>query len=228
MKHLVILTGAGMSEESGIETFRDSGGLWEGHDIKEVASINGFHKNPKLVLDFYNQRRQKLREVEPNLGHIGLAELQQHFRMSIITQNVDDLHERAGSRRVLHLHGQLTKKRSVVTDKHLYDWGDEDLKPGDKAPDGRQVRPHIVWFGESVPMIYTANELAAQADIFVVIGTSLQVYPAAGLLNFAGKADTKFLLDKKVPDISLSDFKIIKKSAVNGIEELKLELLKLK
>lgn len=228
MKNLVILTGAGMSADSGIQTFRDVDGLWEGHPVEKVATIQAFHKNPKMVLDFYNHRRQRLREVEPNAGHFGLASLQEHFRVSIVTQNVDDLHERAGSKRVLHLHGLLTKKRSVKTDKNLYDWNDEDIKVGDKAPDNGQFRPHIVWFGEDVPLMYTAHDIAADADIFVVIGTSLVVYPAAGLIKFARNATQKFVLDKKIPEDLPREFKTIEKSAVDGIEELKEELLKLK
>ncbi|MEO6304656.1 MAG: NAD-dependent deacylase [Bacteroidia bacterium] len=227
MKKLVILTGAGISAESGIQTFRDLDGLWEGHKVEEVASIQGWYKNRKLVLDFYNKRRQQLHTVLPNAGHFGLVDLEKHFDVTIITQNVDDLHERAGSKKVLHLHGELVKKRSVKTSKHLFDWGEEDINVGDKAPDGGQFRPHIVWFGEDVPMIYTANDIAADADIFVVIGTSLQVYPAAGLLMFAQNSLHKFLLDKKAPETKLEDFIVILKSAVEGIEELKTELIKL-
>jgi NAD-dependent deacetylase len=184
MKKLVVLTGAGISAESGISTFRDAGGLWEQHRIEDVATPEAWARNPELVLRFYNQRRSKLREVEPNAGHRALVDLEKNFDVRIITQNVDDLHERAGSSRVLHLHGELRKVRSERYDDLIYDW-EGDLLPGDLCENGAQLRPHIVWFGESVPMLQSAAQLASEADIFLIVGTSLQVYPAAGLMAYA-------------------------------------------
>jgi NAD-dependent deacetylase len=183
-KNIVVFTGAGMSAESGISTFRDKNGLWENHDVMEVASPEGWRKNPKLVLEFYNQRRRQLREVSPNKGHELLAELEAQFQLQIITQNVDNLHERAGSSRVLHLHGELTKVRSVANEHTIYEHHD-DLQLGDADVHGNQLRPHIVWFGEEVPALEEAIVLTQQADLFLVIGTSLQVYPAASLLHYA-------------------------------------------
>jgi NAD-dependent deacetylase len=189
MKKLVILTGAGMSEESGIKTFRDSGGLWEEYDVMEVASIMAWGKNRDLVLRFYNERRRQLADCKPNAGHKGLAELEKHFDVQIVTQNIDDLHERAGSTKILHLHGELTKARSTSDPSLIYDIGYKDINPGDNCEKGSQLRPHIVWFGEDVPMMEEAARLTSEADIFVVIGSSLNVYPAAGLVGFApGKA----------------------------------------
>jgi NAD-dependent deacetylase len=182
-KKLVVLTGAGISAESGIKTFRDSDGLWEGHNVMDVATTEGWYKNQELVLDFYNQRRKQLQEVLPNLGHKILAELEQDFEVHIITQNVDNLHEKAGSTKVLHLHGELLKVRSVNDKNYILDWN-SDLNIGDIDPNGYQLRPHIVWFGEDVPALEEALFLTQQADFFVVIGTSLQVYPAAGLVEF--------------------------------------------
>jgi NAD-dependent deacetylase len=227
MKKIVVLTGAGISAESGIQTFRDIDGLWEGHKVEDVASPEGWKKNKQLVLDFYNKRREQLKTVLPNAGHIGLAELEKDFDVTIITQNVDDLHERAGSTTVIHLHGELMKMCSS-RDKSLTMPYTEDIKVGDKHEDGSQLRPFIVWFGESVPMMWTAQDITCDADIFVVIGTSLQVYPAAGLVHFAQKASNKFILDKKVPDADLKGFTVIEKSAVDGIEELKSAIYKLK
>ncbi|MDR1011216.1 MAG: NAD-dependent deacylase [Opitutaceae bacterium] len=199
-KTLVVLTGAGMSAESGIPTFRDAGGLWEGHRVEDVATPGAWLRNPALVLDFYNQRRRKLAQVQPNDGHIGLARLQEHFDVRIITQNVDDLHERAGSKNVLHLHGLLTRARSTHAGigEHgnaVVDIGYRDIAPGDTCPLGSQLRPHIVWFGEDVPMIGPAIELAERADIFVIIGTSLAVYPAAGLIDYAPPDAPIYLID---------------------------------
>jgi NAD-dependent deacetylase len=182
-KKLIVLTGAGISAESGIKTFRDSDGLWEGHNVMDVASAEGWYKNQALVLDFYNQRRRQLKEVAPNAGHLGLAELEEYFEVHIITQNVDNLHERAGSTNVLHLHGELLKVRSTKKPGYILDWTD-DLNKGDVDPNGNQLRPHIVWFGEEVPALEEAIFLTQQANCFVVIGTSLQVYPAAGLVEF--------------------------------------------
>ena len=174
----MILTGAGMSAESGLKTFRDANGLWEGHDIMDVATLEAFKRNPNLVLDFYNQRRRQLLEVEPNKGHKNLKELEKHFEIQIITQNVDDLHERAGSSEVLHLHGELRKVRSTIDKNYILDWS-KDLNLGDVDKNGNQLRPHIVWFGEQVPELENAIAITKQADVFVIIGTSLQVYPAA-------------------------------------------------
>ena len=183
-KNIVVLSGAGMSAESGISTFRDKNGLWENHDIMEVASPEGWRKNPQLVLEFYNQRRRQLRQVDPNEGHLLLAKLESQYHIDIVTQNVDNLHERAGSTRVLHLHGELTKVRSVADEHTLYEQFD-DLQWGDTDAHGTQLRPHIVWFGEEVPAIEEAIPLLAKADLVLVIGTSMQVYPAAGLLDYA-------------------------------------------
>lgn len=183
MKKIVVLTGAGISAESGIQTFRDADGLWHNHKVEDVASPEGWRKNKELVLEFYNQRRQKLKEVVPNSAHFALKELEKYFQVQIITQNIDDLHERAGSANILHIHGQLNKMCSSLNRSLVYDCF-EDIKPGDKADDGSQLRPDIVWFGEDVPLYPKAIELVEDADVFIVIGTSLQVYPAANLLNF--------------------------------------------
>jgi len=197
-KKIVVLTGAGISAESGISTFRDAGGLWEGHDIMEVASPQGWKKNPQVVLEFYNLRRRQLHEVKPNAGHLALAELEKDFDVSIVTQNVDNLHEAAGSSHVLHLHGELFKVRSTGDPRLIYDWK-KDLKLGDVCEKGYQLRPHIVWFGEEVPMMNQAISLAIKADIFMVIGTSLVVYPAAGLIDYVEDVVPKFLIDPHVP-----------------------------
>ena len=197
-KKLVVLTGAGISAESGLRTFRDSDGLWEGYDIYEVASPRGWLKDPKVVLDFYNMRRKDVAKAKPNDAHLGLAELEKDFDVHIITQNIDDLHERAGSSHVLHLHGEIFKMRSVKNISTIYPITD-DINIGDMAPDGGQLRPHIVWFEEPVSMIEGAADIAAVADIFVVIGTSLVVYPAAGLVNYAPGEIPKFIIDKNIP-----------------------------
>lgn len=216
---LVVLTGAGMSAESGIKTFRDADGLWEGHDVMEVASIDGWHRNRALVLDFYNQRRNQLNEVKPNAGHICLAELEADFDVHIVTQNVDDLHERAGSSKVLHLHGELRKVRSTEFPELIYNW-ENDLNEGDVCENGTQLRPHIVWFGEMVPAFDEAKYLVAESDIFVVIGTSLLVYPAAGLIDYAKKRIPKFIIDPKIPEVEEGFFKIEDGAGV-GVEKLK-------
>lgn len=194
-KHLVVLSGAGISAESGIKTFRDSGGLWEGHDVMEVASPEGWRRNRGLVQDFYNQRRKQLLECEPNQAHKILAELEKEYKVSIITQNVDDLHERAGSSNVIHLHGELKKAQSTMDPSLVYDLDHWEIKEGDKCERGSQLRPFIVWFGEQVPMMEEAMGIASTADIFVVIGTSLQVYPAAGLVDFVPANCKVFLID---------------------------------
>lgn len=227
-KKLVVLTGAGMSAESGIKTFRDSDGLWENHDVMEVASIDGWRKNPQLVMEFYNQRRKQLFEVEPNAGHIGLAELEQDFDVHIITQNVDDLHERAGSTKIIHLHGELKKVRSIANEELVYTLDGWELKMGDTAEDGAQLRPHIVWFGEEVPMMETAAVITDAADILVVIGTSLQVYPAAGLLHYAPAHIPKFLIDPKGEPVNgVKNLTVLNKTATEGVAELKILLAKL-
>lgn len=227
MKRLVILTGAGMSAESGIKTFRDAGGLWEGHDVMQVASPQGYRDNPELVLEFYNQRRKQLKEVEPNQGHLNVAKLEEHFEVNIVTQNVDDLHERAGSSRVLHLHGELRKVRSTFNPNLIYDWED-DLVLGNKCEKGSQLRPHIVWFGEAVPMIEKAAELVEQADILVIIGTSMQVYPAAGLIEFVQPKVPIYFIDPK-PNIEnnyyYNDIVVFENTAVQGTEELLKKLI---
>jgi len=221
MKNIVILTGAGMSAESGIATFRDADGLWEGHDVMEVASPEGFYDDPELVLDFYNKRRAQLKLVKPNQGHFSLQKLEENYNVHIVTQNVDDLHERAGSSSVLHLHGELRKARSSKNELLVYSW-EEDLVLGDLCEENSQLRPHIVWFGEAVPMIDEAIELVEKADILVVIGTSMQVYPAAGLVNYIQPDTPVYFIDPN-PSIKESDFNnltIIKSGAVKGVATL--------
>jgi NAD-dependent deacetylase len=203
-KKMVVLTGAGMSAESGLKTFRDAGGLWEGHDVMEVASPMGWNNDPELVLDFYNQRRRQLKEAIPNKGHLGLAALEDHYDVHIITQNVDDLHERAGSTQVLHLHGELRKVRSTVNPGLVLDW-EEDLNWGDTGEDGHQLRPHIVWFGEAVPLMTDAILITREADILVVIGTSMQVYPAAQLIHYCPSDTQLFFIDPN-PNIQQEHF----------------------
>jgi len=229
MKKLVVLSGAGISAESGIKTFRDADGLWEGHDIMEVASPLGWNKNPELVLDFYNKRRKQLHEVQLNQGHSILAELENHFDVHIITQNVDNLHEKAGSTKVLHLHGELLKVRSTKDENYILDWND-DLTTAHKDPNGNQMRPHIVWFGEDVPAIEEAIELAEQADIFIVIGTSLQVYPAAGIMHYTKPETPVFYIDPKPASVVqlVNPLEIIPLSGSEGMKMLKerLQLLK--
>lgn len=198
-KKIAVLTGAGISAESGIRTFRDSNGLWEGHDVMEVASPQGWQNNQELVLDFYNQRRKQALEAKPNKGHLTLAELESNFDVTVITQNVDNLHEQAGSSKVLHLHGELFKVRSTLDENLIYDLDGWELKKGDKCEKGSQLRPHIVWFGEMVPMMEEAAKVAAEADIFLVIGTSLVVYPAAGLLDIVSHSTPKFIIDPNLP-----------------------------
>lgn len=224
-KKLVVLTGAGISAESGIKTFRDSDGLWEGHDVMEVATPEGWRKNQELVLDFYNKRRRQLKEVEPNAGHTILAELEQDFDVHIITQNVDDLHERAGSTKVLHLHGELLKVRSTQNRNSILDWT-EDLHTGDLDKNGHQLRPHIVWFGEDVPALEEAIAIVEQADYFAVIGTSLQVYPAAGLISYTYSVTPVFYIDPKpiaIPNIQ-NKVEVIAKVASEGVSELRERL----
>ncbi len=229
MKKIVVLTGAGISAESGIKTFRDADGLWEGHDIMEVASPIGWNKNPTLVLDFYNKRRAQLLTVQHNKAHEILAELEKQFNVHIITQNVDDLHERAGSSSVLHLHGELLKVRSVANEKNIMHWK-TDLNLGDCDEKGNQLRPHIVWFGEAVPLIEKAIEIIETADILVIIGTSLQVYPAAGLMNYVSQNVPVYYIDPKPATIYdlPNKLKVLPLSAVEGMKIVKDELLNLK
>lgn len=222
MKHLVILSGAGISAESGIATFRDSDGLWESHSIEDVATPQGFERNPGLVLRFYNERRAKLDTVNPNRGHEILADLEKDFQVTIITQNVDNLHERAGSTSVIHLHGELTKARSSQNPNEIIEIGTNPINLGDKSADGSQLRPFIVWFGEAVPMIELATEVTASADILVVVGTSLQVYPAAGLVQMAGHNVPIYIIDPKKPEISGSkNMVFIEEVGSVGLERLR-------
>lgn len=219
-KKLVVLTGAGISAESGLKTFRDSDGLWEGYDVHEVATPRGWKKNPQLVLDFYNMRRRDVAKAEPNAAHKALAELEKDFDVHIITQNIDDLHERAGSTQVLHLHGEIFKMRSEQNEGLVYEIRG-DINLGDVADDKAQLRPHIVWFEEPVPMIELAAEIASEADIFVVIGTSLVVYPAAGLVHYVAPFVPKFIIDKNIPETPfLRNLKVIEKPATEGVKEL--------
>ncbi len=219
---LVVLTGAGMSAESGIATFRGSDGLWESHRIEDVATPQAWQRDPELVLEFYNQRRKKILEAHPNVGHRILAELQSHYEVLIITQNIDDLHERAGSEYVLHLHGEIRKARSTARSEWVVTLDGWQLKRGDRCPLGSQLRPHIVWFGEEVPMIEPAARLVAEAVLLVVVGTSLQVYPAAGLVNYAPKAIPKYIIDPHIPNTSATrNFIAIAKGASEGLAELK-------
>lgn len=219
-KRLIVLTGAGISAESGLRTFRDSDGLWEGYDVTEVATPRAWRKDPALVLQFYNERRKNVAEAQPNAAHYGLAALEKDFDVQIITQNIDDLHERGGSARVLHLHGEIFKMRSernpsLVTEIR------GDIRIGDLAPDGAQYRPHIVWFEEPVPLIEEAIALVQEADIFVVVGTSLVVYPAAGLLHYVHPATPKYIIDKKIPYTSpMPNLVRIEKPATEGVKEL--------
>ncbi len=226
MKNLVILSGAGMSAESGISTFRDAGGLWDKYPVEQVATPEGYARNPELVINFYNERRRQLLDVKPNQGHELLAELEKYFNVTVITQNIDNLHERAGSKRIIHLHGELTKVcSSRDPNNHHYV---KELKPeefevrlGDKAGDGSQLRPFIVWFGESVPEIERAISFVEKADIFVIIGTSMNVYPAAGLLNYVPRSAEVYLIDPKPVDTHTSrPIHVIQKGASEGVAEL--------
>jgi NAD-dependent deacetylase len=222
MKKIVVLSGAGISAESGIKTFRDSDGLWESHRIEDVATPEGWAKNPELVLEFYNQRRAQLLEVQPNDGHRALAELEKNHEVHVVTQNVDDLHERAGSTRVLHLHGELRKVRSVRHPDLIYNW-DKDLNMGDLCERGAQLRPHIVWFGEAVPMLEPAAELASEADIFIIVGTSLQVYPAASLMIYAPPHIPFYYVDPR-PQVNLElsrmpNLTVIAEPASTGVKK---------
>lgn len=222
-KKLVILTGAGMSAESGIATFRDSGGLWDKYPVEQVATPEGFEENPQLVLEFYGKRRDEVLHCKPNAGHVGLAELESDYDVRIITQNVDNLHERAGSTHVMHLHGELTKVRSTGDESLVYELDSSKpyIKIGDVCEKGYQLRPHIVWFGEAVPLITDAAKLCEQADIFVIIGTSMNVYPAAGLLAYVDASVPVFLIDPNDVKVYRSDVTHIQKGASEGVAELK-------
>lgn len=226
MKKLVVLTGSGISSESGLKTFRDSGGLWENYDVMEVASYAGWVKNMELVLRFYNERRAQLKDAEPNMGHTILVELEQYFDVQIITQNVDNLHEKAGSRNVLHLHGILTQARSTNDPDLVYDIGYKPINVGDTCEKGHQLRPDIVWFGEAVPAIEKAAAFTNEADVFVVIGTSMVVYPAAGLIDYVPKSTPVFLIDPN--DVAVPIYRhiqFIREKAGRGVEILKEKLL---
>ena len=224
MQNVVILTGAGVSAESGLKTFRDSDGLWEGYDVQEVATPNGWAKNPQVVLRFYNDRRNDVLKALPNLAHTLIAQLENYYNVTVITQNIDDLHERGGSTNVLHLHGQITKTRSVATDEALYNY-DKDIKLGDLAPDGEQLRPFIVWFGEAVPKMDDAVHIMATADIVIIIGTSLQVYPAASLIDYAPVAAPIYIIDKQIPPVKNSRIKAIEAVATIGMQQLYNQLI---
>lgn len=227
MKKVIVLTGAGISAESGLKTFRDSGGLWEGYEVTEVATPQAWAANQELVLEFYNQRRKQAISAEPNPGHFALAELESHFEVTVITQNIDALHEKSGSTDVLHLHGEISKVRSTSDPSLVYDLEGWELKQGDLCEKGSQLRPHIVWFGEAVPMIEPAIELASQADVFIVAGTSLVVYPAASLLDFVAAEIPKFIVDLKIPAINKSkNMYLFEEPASTGLPKIKEILIK--
>ncbi len=227
MKNLVVLSGAGMSAESGISTFRDAGGLWDKYPVEQVATPEGYARNPELVINFYNERRKQLLDVQPNAGHIGVAQLEKDFNVTVVTQNVDNLHERAGSTKVIHLHGELTKvcsSRDPYNPRFVKELkpGEYEVRLGDKAGDGSQLRPFIVWFGEAVPQIETAISYVEQADIFVIIGTSMNVYPAAGLLHYVPRTAEVYLIDPKPVDTHSSrPIHVIQKGASEGVKELR-------
>jgi NAD-dependent deacetylase len=224
-KRIVVFTGAGMSAESGIKTFRDNGGIWEEFKLEDVATPEAWQRNPKLVLDFYNQRRKQVMEAKPNRGHIILAELEKFFDVQIITQNIDDLHERAGSKKILHLHGQIVKSQSSLDPNLVYNMKTSEINFGEKCEKGSQLRPHIVWFGEMVPEMENAIEMMANADIFITVGTSLVVYPAAGLIHYAPPKSIKYLVDPGDFDSSvLNNLKHIKQGASIGMQILMDEL----
>lgn len=228
MKKIIVLTGAGISADSGLKTFRDSDGLWEGFNVYDVARPEAWRKNPILVQEFYNERRKSVLAAQPNAAHYALVKLEEKFDVRIITQNIDDLHERAGSSNILHLHGLITKSQSDINPQLTYDIKGSEIKMGEHCELGSQLRPHVVWFGESVPMIEAAAELCQQADIFIVIGTSLQVYPAAGLLNLVPQRAAKYLVDPNSSVSNDKDFQYITERAVIGVPELVNQLLKIK
>ena len=224
-RKIVVLSGAGVSAESGIPTFRDSDGLWEGHDVMEVATPQGWRNNPELVLDFYNQRRKNALDVHPNDGHRALANLEEHFDVTIITQNIDNLHERAGSSQVIHLHGELFKSRSTLDPSLIYEISSWELKLGDKCEKGSQLRPHVVWFGEMVPMMEVAVREVITANIFVVVGTSLQVYPAAGLIDYVSNNVPVYIIDPKMPEVAQrNNLSLIEAPGSIGLKQMAEEL----
>jgi NAD-dependent deacetylase len=228
MKKLVVLTGAGISAESGISTFRDSGGLWEGHDIMEVASPEGWRINKELVLDFYNKRRRQALSVTPNAAHFELARLEKHFDVTIVTQNVDNLHEKAGSTQVIHLHGELFKSQSTIDPSLVYNIDGCQLNEGESCEKGSQLRPFIVWFGEAVPMMEQAIDITVDADVFAVIGTSMLVYPAAGLIQYAPNEIPKYIIDLKVPETGfIKNLKKIEATASKGTLQMANEIIEL-
>lgn len=227
MKKIVVLSGAGISAESGLATFRDSGGLWEGYDVMEVASIDGWRKNPARVLEFYNMRRKAAFDAEPNEGHKALARLEDKFDVTIVTQNVDNLHERAGSKKIIHLHGELFKCRSSLDEHLVFDMKGFELNLGEKCPRGSQLRPHIVWFGEMVPMMEVAAREVMQAELFIVVGTSLQVYPAAGLVDYVNEEVPTYVIDPNIPTVrSRRNLNLIREKASTGLQQLADTLLK--
>lgn len=224
MKNLVVLTGAGISAESGLKTFRDSDGLWNGYNVYEVATPEGYRRNPKLVLDFYNMRRKEVAAALPNAAHRGIADLQKQYEVTVITQNIDDLHERAGSKKVIHLHGEIFKMRGERDITTYYEIRG-DINVGDIAPDNTQFRPHVVWFNEPVSMIEIASDIMSHADIFILSGTSLQVYPAAGLIDFLPTGIPKYIIDKEPPTVSpRHNFHVIKSTATEGIRAVMKEI----
>ena len=225
MGKIVVLTGAGISAESGINTFRDADGLWEGHDVMEVATPQGWKTNPELVLEFYNARRRQLKMVKPNAAHLALKKLEDAFEVTIITQNVDDLHERAGSRRILHLHGELMKARSTFDPDLILDWK-EDIKWGDMCEHNAQLRPHVVWFGEAVPMMEKAIEEVSEAEKLIIVGTSMQVYPAAGLIDYLSAGTPIYYIDPKPNLIRVANLEVIAEKASKGVPDLVEKLLK--
>ncbi len=227
MQNIVVLTGAGISAESGINTFRDADGLWEGHDIMEVASPQGWKNDPELVLDFYNKRRSQLHTVTPNTAHLDLVTLEKQYKVTIITQNVDDLHERAGSTNVVHLHGELLKVRSQFDERIVLDWT-EDLNLGDRCERNSQLRPHIVWFGEAVPMLDTAITITEQADVLIIIGTSMQVYPAAGLVQYAPPQTPIYFIDPNPAISPTKNLTILPEKATTGVAKVVDELMNVK
>ena len=222
---LVVLTGAGISAESGLNTFRDSDGLWEGYDVYDVATPEAWQRNPSLVQDFYNMRRKSVLEAKPNSAHYALKKLEDKYDVTIITQNVDDLHERAGSSNVVHLHGIITKSQSSIKPDLIYNIDGWQLSRGEKCELGSQLRPHVVWFGEAVPMIEKAAEIASGADIFLIVGTSLAVYPAAGLIDFVPYSAEKIIVDPNTPQVKAADIKIVRKKAGEGVPEIVEDLL---
>ena len=226
MKNLVVLSGAGISADSGLATFRDSGGLWEGYDINDVATVEAWHRNKEMVLDFYNLRRKQAAEAQPNAAHKGISKLDQEFNVTVITQNVDDLHERSGSENILHLHGLLREAKSEKNHDLVVDIGSRKIEIGDKASDGAQLRPNVVWFGEAVPMYEEAIPIVAEAEIFIVVGTSLAVYPAAALVDYVPASAKKYVVDPSIPDMpSLNNWTKYQETAAEGVPKLVNKLI---